>query len=112
MFFSIDDKAEVLIFVQAILFNILMAILPAVMIFCMIRYPKFAQWVKEIVEDGDQKGNHKDAVNAVILFFAYIVGWLIITMVLAQALADKDWRVLTGMLMGLFLGLLGLKKFH
>lgn len=95
----------------AVLINGIMVSGPPVFIYCLIKYPEFAGWIKSLIEDGDNVPNKADAKDAVILFFAYMVGWGLIDIILYSALYDKELNWLIGISSALFVALLGISQF-
>lgn len=95
----------------AVLINGIMVAGPPVFIYCLIKYPAFATWIKSLIEDGDNVPNKSDAKDAVILFFAYMIGWGLIDLILYSALYEKDLNWLIGITGALFVALLGISQF-
>jgi hypothetical protein len=108
--FVITSRMYMVIFAVSI--NLLMAIIPPAFIYCLIRYPKFADWIKDLIEGGDSVPNKDDAKDAVILFFAYMVGWLVINLFIGWGMFGEDWATVTSGASIVFLALLGLSQIH
>jgi len=95
-----------------VMINALFFSAPPFFIYAFIKYPLFRAWVVESIEDGDKVAHTKDAKNAVIIFFAFVIGWININVIFGMMLFDKSWFELLGSVTGLFFLLLGISKYN
>lgn len=103
-------QSVVFLTVAAVLINGVLVLLPPVFIYALVKYPAFATWVRRLLEDGDDVPNKADAKDAVILFFAYVIGWGLVNLIIYSALFDKEitWLITTTAV--LFVALLGVSQ--
>lgn len=104
--------AQIFVLIVIVMINAIFLCVPPVIIYSLIRFEGFRRWVKDSIENGDQIAHTRDAKNAVIIFFAFIVGWLAVDVVLAMMLFDKEWLGLFGAVTALFLALLGISSWN
>lgn len=101
---------KIIVIVSGILINVtIAAILPAV-VFAMIRYPAFAKWVKEGIEDSDDKLHKQDVKDMVLLFWGSICGWLLILIAFVWLIFDKDLQALFLCVLGAAGAFFGISK--
>jgi hypothetical protein len=92
--------------------NALFLAVPPLLIYSLIRFEGFRAWVRESIENGDQVAHTRDAKNAVILFFAFVLGWINVDVMLGMLLFKQDWLAHFGAVTALFLALLGLSQWQ
>lgn len=103
-------RSIVFLAIAALMINGIFFFLPLIFIYCMVKYTTFAVWIRRLVEDGDDVPNKSDAKDAVILYFAYMVGWTLMDLILFSAMFDKELTVLIGSTSVLLLLLLGVSQ--
>jgi len=91
--------------------NTIVVLTVAAFIKAVVKYPWFRKKVIQAVEDGDDVANKEDARHAVLLYFACLFGVLLVNLVLFQFFFERYEHVTTALIAGVFLGLLGIKKF-
>jgi hypothetical protein len=106
---NVSDAQLFVLFVLAAMNTLFLAV-PPVFIYCMIRFEGFRLWVKDLIENGDKVAHTRDARNAVMIFFAYVTGWLAVDVMLGMLLFDKDWLLQFTAVSALFTALLGLTQ--
>lgn len=104
------EASQIFVLSVVVLVNVIFFAVPPFFIFALIRYVSFREWVVTSIENGDNVANTTDAKNAVIIFFAFVVGWVDINVILGMMLFTKDWLALFGSVTMLFLVLLGLSQ--
>jgi hypothetical protein len=101
---------KIIVIVAGILINAtIAAILPAV-VYAMIRYPLFAQWVKEGIEDSDGKLHKQDVKDMVLLFWASICVWLLIIIAFVWLIFERDLQILFLCVLGAATTFFGISK--
>ena len=78
-----------------------------------IQFAGVRKFVKDAIENGDDRAHHEDANKAVILTCAIGAAWMIGNLIFLDALfgPSTEWHILVGTAVAGLLGLLGLKKF-
>lgn len=79
-----------------------------------VRFEGLRGFVKNAIENGDDKAHHEDANKALVLAFAICCIWLFGNVVLLSLYYGPNgaWYTIIGIISALILGLLGLKKFQ
>lgn len=81
-----------------------------IMLFLCVRFPYFRGYMQKLFEDSDDRPNTKDARNALIFYSALWTLRLIVHIVMWMIVYGKDLLMLLGVVIGLFVLLLGIKK--
>jgi hypothetical protein len=102
------EQTMVLIFGSAIN-AVCLSIFP-LFIFFVVKYPPFRFWIMKMVEDGDGIPHKADAKDALILFFAGLLCWVLINIIFMQVFFNRDFLVLIGVVSGIVFVLFGISK--
>lgn len=94
----------------AAMVNLVMFMLFPTFVYSLVKFPDFRRWVVALVEDGDGIANKHDARDAVILFFAVIIGWVLVNIIFVDLIFGKDMIFLIGVVAGIFFTLLGISQ--
>lgn len=100
----------ILVIIEAFCVNVtIMSVLPAIVYF-MIRFPKFALWVKNGIEDSDDKPHKQDQKDLVLLFLGSIFAWIMANTIFISQALDKDFTAAVLVELGIVATLFGISK--
>lgn len=101
---------QILICCVAMLVNLTIGgILPSVIYF-MIRFPDFTKWIRNAVEDSDEKPHKQDLKDLALLFFACMATWTLLNIIFIAVFTDKDFTALIVTVLGIVATLFGISK--
>jgi hypothetical protein len=95
-----------------IYFNIGWLCCAVLCVYLAMRFAWIRNFIKQGLENGDGIGHHEDLTKAIINSIAICISWVFINTVLASIffIPDATWYTTEGIVGGILLGLLGLKK--
>lgn len=103
---------QILVLVAGTLVNITLFMCLPTFIYFVVRYPAFRDWVMDMIEDSDDKPHKSDAKDAVLLFFAFMMGWVLVDIIFIMMHEDKDWLQLIITVAGIMSVLFGISKYE